>query len=90
MCNMRQLWDEASQYGRVTIRTQNNGLFSCTIDFNTIEHVELTARSSFKAITPEEALKEAIEKAEVILASLEKTAKDIKYKQIGKDYNHDP
>lgn len=75
--NMKQLWDEASLYGRVSLSTMNDGKLYCKIEFNTIKHIELKATSGFDEPTPEAAIAAAIQQAKVIVASLASAADDI-------------
>ena len=79
--NLSELWREASMYGRVYLHTSDDCTMFCKIAFNTIAHVELTAKSDFGHSTPEKAVIEAIKKAREIVASLDKEMP--KLKQIG-------
>jgi hypothetical protein len=75
---MKELWNEASKYGRVNLRTSDDGAIVCNISFNTIEHVELVARSTWTCTTPEQALSEAINKAKQIVNSMHESIQKFK------------
>lgn len=75
---MRELWKEASKYGRVNLQTIDDGTITCSISFNTIEHVELVARSTWTCTTPEQALSEAINKAKQIVNSMHESIQKFK------------
>lgn len=81
---MKQLWIEASTYGRVYLTTLADGCFYCTITFNTIKHVELKAQSSTTCVEPEQALREAIYKAKEIIDSISETSQKLKELANGK------
>lgn len=76
---MKKLFDKAREYGRVSIFTTRSGEYACTIEFNTIDHVELVARSGTVSDV-ERALTLAIENAQKILDSLEQVVST--YKQL--------
>jgi hypothetical protein len=63
---MKQLFDEAREYGRVNIFTNDKGQYHAVIIFTTIAGVELRASSGHECKTPEQALLEAIGKASII------------------------
>jgi uncharacterized protein YqfB (UPF0267 family) len=72
--NLGELFRDARQYGRVRVSTMNDGDYYCSIEFNTIDHVQLEAKSSFDNKTPEDAVIGAIESAEKILDGVRKMA----------------
>lgn len=76
MKHLGELWQDALQYGRITIHTMDNGKNFVTISFNTIQHVRLEAQSPI-VDTPEEAMRLAIKKAQEIIDSMA----DLKQKQ---------
>lgn len=78
MQTLEQLWTMARVYGKVTLATMDSGLYWCYIEFNTIDHVKLQAKSPSDCHTPHEALTEAIETAKLILDSLEQTINQLK------------
>lgn len=78
MCDMKELWREARIYGRACLMTMDDGCYHANIKFNTSQHTELVARSSFKHTDPVEALKEVVQAAKDIANELEKAAQDIK------------
>ena len=79
---LEQLLDEAQKYGRIFLHQNRDGAFSFTISFNTIDHVELEAKSGFSHKTPRSAVLAAIEKAVVIVESMKKhTAVDTEQTQ---------
>lgn len=67
---LEQLLDEAQKYGRIHLHQNRDGEFSFTITFNTIDHVELEAKSGFNHKTPRSAVLAAIEKAVVIVETM--------------------
>ena len=76
MKHLGELWQEALQYGRITIYTMESGKNFVTIAFNTIHHVKLEAQSPI-VDTPEEAMTLAIKKAQEIIDSMV----DLKHRQ---------
>lgn len=79
---LEQLLEEAQKYGRIHLHQSRGGEFSFTITFNTIDHVELEAKSGFNHKTPRLAVLTAIEKAVVIVESMKKnTAVDTEQTQ---------
>jgi len=70
MHNLSELFYLARNYGRVTIFTSRDGTYSCNIDFNTIEHTELSAKSGHNHKEVESAVTAAIKSAEAIVASV--------------------
>ena len=79
---LEQLLDEAQKYGRIRLHQSQDGSFSFTITFNTIDHVELEAKSGFYHKTPRSAVLAGIEKAVVIVESMKKnTAVDTEQTQ---------
>lgn len=72
MSDLGELFYKAREYGRVNIFTSDNGTYSCNIDFNTIDHVKLEAKSGYRHLTIEDAVSSAIHKAEEIIQSLNK------------------
>lgn len=67
MRTLVELWPIARQYGRVSLHTMEHGCW-CKIEFNTIQGIELKANTHTRYKTPNEALIEAITKAEQIVA----------------------
>lgn len=67
---LEQLLDEAQKYGRIRLHQSRDGDYSFSITFNTIDHVELEAKSGFNHKTPRLAILAAIEKAVVIVESM--------------------
>ena len=63
---MRELWDEASVYGWVGLYTHEDRTYSCSIELEINDDVDSSAKSGFKFDCPEEALREAITKAQHI------------------------
>lgn len=61
-----ELWAEASQYGQVNIYTHDSGHVTCTIEFATIAHCTLEAKSGYTHRRPHDALMAAIENAKKI------------------------
>jgi hypothetical protein len=79
---LEQLLEEAQKYGRIHLHQTRSGDFSVTITFNTIDHVELEAKSGFDHKTPRLAVLAAIEKAVVIVESMKQaTAVDTEQTQ---------
>ena len=70
MTSLSDLWQQARQYGRVMLATSPTGQYWCHIDFNTIKHVELTAKSGQHTDTPEAAIQAAINNAAEIVESI--------------------
>lgn len=70
--NLSELWLIARRYGRVAIDTARDGSYHAQIQFNTIEHAELIARSGFRFETPEAALMSAISVACAIVNDVKK------------------
>lgn len=70
---LEQLLDEAQKYGRIHLHQTRDGDYSVSITFNTIDHVELEAKSGFNHKTPRLAVIAAIEKAVVIVESMKKS-----------------
>ena len=68
--NLGELFRTARQYGRVRIFTLEDGAYHCCIQFNSIKHTALEAKSDFKQPTPEDALRAAIIAAESIVDSV--------------------
>ncbi len=70
---LEELFKEAEKYGRVSIHGEAGEAppkcYSCAITFNTIDHVELKARSGF-SLTVENALIGAIRKAVIIVETV--------------------
>lgn len=70
---LEDLFKTAELYGNVRIfsdkKTEPPACYQCTISFNTVKHVELEACSPFRQ-TLEGALKQAIEKAVLIVESV--------------------
>jgi N-acetylglutamate synthase-like GNAT family acetyltransferase len=64
------LFREARQYGRVRVCTMDDGKYFSYIEFNTIEHTKLEAKSRYDCLTPEEAVGKAIESAKAIVNSI--------------------
>ena len=68
-----ELFREAEKYGRVSIHSvgsyeaPNN--YSCRIEFSTIKHVELEAKSGY-GLSVENALKNAIKNAVIIVETV--------------------
>lgn len=50
--------------------TCTDGDYSCTIEFVTIKHVKLEAKSGYNNSSPEEAVSKAINKAKEIVRSM--------------------
>ena len=69
---LSELFKTARLYGRVYIHTCEDGDYSCSIKFNSIEHTKLEAHSGYDCKSPEEAVSKAIEKAIEIVTSLNK------------------
>jgi hypothetical protein len=69
---MLHLFNQARKYGRVCIFTARDGTYSCQIEFNCIDHVELKAKSGHNMPSPISALKEAIKAAEKIITNISK------------------
>lgn len=79
---LEQLLEEAQKYGRIRLHQCTDGDFSFTITFNTINHIELEAKSGFGHKTPRAAALAAIEKAVIIVESMKKnTAVDTEQTQ---------
>lgn len=76
--NLGELFREARQYGRVRLSTQETGCYYACIEFDTIKHTTLEAKSSFKEKTPDAALKAAIKAAQTIVDSISNIAKERK------------
>lgn len=71
------LWLLARQFGKVYLNTLDCGDYSCHITFNTIKHVELVAKSGFGNMSPAEAVRKALIKAEEITNELQETVRQI-------------
>lgn len=77
--NLSELFRKCREYGRVDLFTSESGFYSCTISFNTISHVELSAKSGYNTHkTPEAACEAALAKAIEIVSSLEKDINNFK------------
>ena len=72
-----ELWEEARQYGRVRLCTTEDGLYYAFIEFNSIKHTKLQAKSSFDCKTPHEALQMSIFVAEKIVEEFSSLQKRI-------------
>ena len=68
---MKQLFTECRKYGLVRLCTDNEGYYYSIITFNTIDHVELQAKSGFDHEVPEDALLAALKKAIEIVESIQ-------------------
>ena len=73
MTDMATLFYEARKYGSVGISTFNDGNYFCRIEFATISGTKLEATSDYKQATVEAAIKQALEKAILIISSLDTT-----------------
>lgn len=73
MDELGKLFRKAREFGRVRIYTTSNGLYHCTIEFNSIAHTSLEAKSGFDCVTPEIAVVDAIQTAESIVSSIMQT-----------------
>jgi len=74
MSDLGTLFRTAREYGRVSIYTQSDGTYHCCIEFASIAHTKLEARSDFKQPSPEAAVQMAIDSAEAIVRSVSKTS----------------
>lgn len=72
---MDELFYEARRYGKVHLYTHDDNTYSCSIKFNTVEHVELKAESGYKHTKCESAIAAALKKAIEITESLNKMEK---------------
>ena len=81
--SLEQLFNEAQKYGRVRVsQSSADGSWSAYITFNTINHIELEAKSGFRHKTPGIALSAAIENAVLIVESMkQKTTVDTEQTQ---------
>lgn len=70
MNNMREIWDECRQYGRVLLATGSGGYWS-QIEFMTIKGAELKAKHEGYRDTPEGSLLASLEAAKQIVASIQ-------------------
>lgn len=70
--NLSDMWRDARRYGRVNLYTNDDGTYYACIKFDSIAHTQLEARSDFKQVTPENALKMAIASAQAIVESVSK------------------
>ena len=68
--NLGELFLIARDYGRVRIHTMDDGGYYACIEFNTIDHTSLEAKSSFHEKTPEDAVRAAIVSARKIVDSI--------------------
>lgn len=68
--SLDELWEIARQYGQVSIHTMSDGDYYASIEFHSMEHTILKAKSGSYCKTPNSALKEAIEAAEKIVESV--------------------
>ena len=74
--DLSKLFLEARCYGKVNIFTMSDG-YHCKIEFNTIEHTTLEAKSRFNHETPEEAVIFAIKTAKEIVTSISNMKKEL-------------
>ena len=74
--DLSKLFLEARRYGKVSIFTMSDG-YHCKIEFNTIDHTTLEAKSRFNHDTPEDAVIFAIETAKEIVASISNMKKEL-------------
>jgi len=65
------LWEEARDYGRVSMFTFDDGGYHASIKFHSIQHTELKAESGNGHETPHEALAKAIGVAKEIVGEME-------------------
>jgi hypothetical protein len=73
--SLEQLFNEAQKYGRVRVSQSSTGVgWSAYITFNTINHIELEAKSGFNHKSPGLALSAAIENAVLIVESMKQSA----------------
>ena len=75
-----ELWPIARQYGKVFLFTQDDGTYSCDINFITIKNTNLSAKSGYGIKTPQEAVLLATKQAELIVDSFGKPEERIKLK----------
>lgn len=77
MVTLEELFQTAELYGKVRIYSCNDKLaphcYHCSISFNTVRHVELEAKSAF-GLELKEALKQAIEKAVLVVETVSGSA----------------
>jgi len=72
---LSELWKIARAYGRVQLATMADGTYHACIEFDSIEHTKLEAKSSFDCRTAEEAMRMAIVSARKIVDSIHKMAR---------------
>jgi len=72
--DLKKLFEVTEKYGRVYVfssdRVSPPACYSCSIEFNTVDHVKLEAKSSH-GLPLECALKQAIEKAVLVVESVQ-------------------
>jgi hypothetical protein len=79
-----ELWAIARQYGRVALFTNCDGTYHAKIEFNTIEHTSLEAKSDFKQGTPNAALRMAIGTARSIVQGVKELAVKLEKEDVRK------
>ena len=70
MTTVDELLEEAQKFGRVRVSQMRDGRWHSAIEFNTVDHVKLEAKSNYNHETAKDALIMAIEKAVLIVESL--------------------
>lgn len=74
---LEELFAEAEKYGRVRSSQYSDGKYGCVIEFSTVQHISLEAKSSFSCSTRRQSLLQAIEKAILIVESMHKQTANI-------------
>ncbi len=71
--NLEELIETAMMYGRVRIHQHKDSRWSCVIEFNTVDHIALEAKSGFDCLTAKEAVAAAIRAASKVVNSMKAT-----------------
>lgn len=74
--SLDDLWIEAEQFGKPWLYKNNDGGYVCSIEFNTITHIELKARGH--GLVPHDALVQAIEKAKLVIQEMGKETEHLR------------
>ena len=75
--NLGELFKKAREFGLVYIHTHSDGYYSCRIEFNSVKHTKLEAKSSFHCKTPEQAVQEALDGVKIIIDSFAKMSQKL-------------
>ena len=74
MISLDELFDEAQKFGIIHVYQHDDKTWSAKIEFSTIDHVKLEAKSGFNHKTVKIALSLALENAIIIVESMRSNA----------------